>query len=119
MYPNPQDALPLPSRPNPAQYKKLAKDLVKACRSADPAAVRAWAARWVERLVALDDRAVPARQQWTDGQISAVAQFALARLSRGEGSPGRCTLADAQFVIAHASCCLRMRFCDDRWHGAT
>jgi ankyrin repeat protein len=102
MYPNPQDALPLPSRPNLAQYKKLAKDLVKACKSGDPAPVRAWAARWVERLVALDGRAVQSRQQWIDGQISQVAQFALDRLSRGEASPGRCALADAQFVIARA-----------------
>jgi hypothetical protein len=39
------DALPLPPRPDLAQYKKLAKDLQHACRSADPAAIRAWAAR--------------------------------------------------------------------------
>lgn len=32
MFPNPQDALPLPPHPNLEQYKKLAKDLVKACR---------------------------------------------------------------------------------------
>jgi hypothetical protein len=43
MYPNPQDALPLPSRPSVEQYKKLAKELVKSCKSADPTAVRAWA----------------------------------------------------------------------------
>ena len=35
MYPNPQDALPLPPRPNLEQYKKLAKDLVKAWKSSD------------------------------------------------------------------------------------
>ena len=38
MYPNPQQALPLPTRPNVEQYKKLAKDLVKACKSGEPAA---------------------------------------------------------------------------------
>ena len=27
MYPNPQDALPLPQRPDLEQYKKLAKEL--------------------------------------------------------------------------------------------
>lgn len=32
MFPNPQDALPLPPRPNLEQYKKQAKDLIKACR---------------------------------------------------------------------------------------
>jgi hypothetical protein len=30
MYPNPQEALPLTSRPNLDQYRKLAKELVKA-----------------------------------------------------------------------------------------
>lgn len=29
MYPNPQDALPLPPHPSVEQYRKLAKDLVK------------------------------------------------------------------------------------------
>jgi len=41
MYPNPQEALPLAPRPNLEQYRKLAKDLVKACRSQDLAAVSA------------------------------------------------------------------------------
>ena len=53
MYPNPQDALPLPARPNVEQYKKLAKDLVKACKSGDPAATRLWSIRWVRSLAAL------------------------------------------------------------------
>ncbi len=50
MYPNPQDALPLPPHPSVEQYKKLAKDLVKSCRSGDPAAIGAWALRWIEAL---------------------------------------------------------------------
>ena len=33
MYPNPQDVLPLPPRPDLEQYKKQAKDLVEACRA--------------------------------------------------------------------------------------
>ena len=53
MYPNPQQALPLPTRPNVEQYKTLAKDLVKACKSGEPAAVREWAVRWIEKLAAL------------------------------------------------------------------
>jgi hypothetical protein len=52
MYPNPQDALPLPSRPSVEQYKKLAKDLVKSCRSGDPAAIGIWASQWIEALAA-------------------------------------------------------------------
>ena len=43
MFPNAQDALPLPLRPNLERYKKLAKDLVKACKSADPDAIGDWA----------------------------------------------------------------------------
>ena len=47
MFPNPQDALPLPPRPSLEQYRKLAKDLVKACKSGDPDGVGAWADRWM------------------------------------------------------------------------
>src|SRR5260370_38301570 len=37
------DALPLPPHPHLGYYRKLAKDLLKACASgADPAALRAW-----------------------------------------------------------------------------
>ena len=47
------DALSLPPRPNLDQYRKLARDLQRAVRAADPAAFHRWAARWpndVERL---------------------------------------------------------------------
>ena len=40
MYPNPQDALPLPPRPNAQQYRKRAKELVKAGKSGDSEAIR-------------------------------------------------------------------------------
>jgi hypothetical protein len=103
MYPNPQDALPLPSRPRVEQYKKLAKDLVKACRSGDPAAIGAWASHWVEALAshqsepgALGDERAKA------GRATEVGQFARTRLrTDAEASPA-CVLADAQFVIARA-----------------
>ncbi len=42
------EARPLPSRPNLEQFKKQAKDLLKACASADPNEVHVWAERWVE-----------------------------------------------------------------------
>jgi hypothetical protein len=41
------DAKPLPPCPNLEQYKKQAKDLLKACVSADPDAIHAWAERWL------------------------------------------------------------------------
>jgi ankyrin repeat protein len=75
---NPQDALPLPPRPSLEQYKKRAKDLVKACKSGDPAAIRAWAARW------------------GDTDTRQIEQFARAKLA------GSCALTAAQFVIARA-----------------
>ncbi len=36
------DALPLPPHPHLGYYRKLAKDLLKACASDDPTALRAW-----------------------------------------------------------------------------
>ena len=36
---NPQGALPLPPRPSVERYRKLAKELVKACKSGDEDAV--------------------------------------------------------------------------------
>ncbi len=53
MFPNPHDALPLPPHPNLDQYKKRAKDLLKASQSTDPAAIRTWAAEWIASLVRL------------------------------------------------------------------
>jgi len=103
MYPNPQEALPLPPRPNVEQYKKLAKDLVKSCKSGDPAAFRAWAFQWVEALAALQQERRAFRNE---AEITArqkqVEQFARSRMSGGGEHASRCLLADAQFVIARA-----------------
>jgi hypothetical protein len=52
------DALPLPSRPNLEQYKKLAKDLRHACKSGDRRAIRDWAARWAETLARLQGKTI-------------------------------------------------------------
>ena len=52
MFPNPQAALPLPARPNVEQYKKLAKELVKACKS-EPQAIHAWVSEWIRNLARL------------------------------------------------------------------
>jgi Ankyrin repeats (3 copies) len=101
MYPNPQEALPLTPRPNLEQYRKLAKDLVKACRSGDAGAVRAWAAAWVGQLArrwpglkTLDNETNIKRH------ADAVGEFAHAQLSAGPSK--KCALATAQFVIARA-----------------
>ena len=76
MYPNPQDVLSLPPRPNVEQYKKLAKDLVKACKSDAPDAILQWAAKW-------------------PGQAEQIGRFARDTLTSRD-----CALTGAQFVIA-------------------
>lgn len=42
------EARPLPPCPNLEQYKKQAKNLLKACASSDPDAIHAWAERWFD-----------------------------------------------------------------------
>jgi ankyrin repeat protein len=97
MFPNPQDALPLPPRPNLDQYKKRAKDLLKASQSPDQAAIRTWAASWIDSLVRLSDLTLtpqlPVRiDHWTDE----LEKFARGKLSESG------TLTAAQFVMARA-----------------
>lgn len=78
MFPNPQEAHPLASRPSLEQYRKRAKDRVKAARSGDVDAIRAWADGWkeIERIA------------------EKVAAFAREQLR----TPDLATLANAQFV---------------------
>lgn len=102
MFPNPQDALPLPPQPNLEQYKKQAKELVKACKSGDPDALGAWAANWVQTLARLQGlvitRELPVSM---DRWIAQVEEFARRKL-QDSGQRAKCSLADAQFVIARA-----------------
>jgi hypothetical protein len=103
MYPNPQDALPLPSRPSVEQYKKLAKDLVKSCRSGDAAAIGIWASQWIAALAAHQREPDTLRDGTAiNARANQVEQFARTKLSNGAGFSSRCVLADAQFVIARA-----------------
>src|SRR5262245_13357374 len=103
MYPNPQDALPLPPRPNAEQYRKLAKDLVKACRSGEPDAIRVWTVRWIERLASAQQEpgALPDKRDVED-RAGAVEEFARKKLAAGNGQGAACALTEAQFVIARA-----------------
>ena len=97
MYPNMQDVLPLPARPDVDQYRKRAKELTKACLSAEGGALHEWSKRWVTdlaRLVAPDDAGA-------FGDIARhaeqIAEFARVRLTRAG-----CALSEAQFIIARA-----------------
>src|ERR1051325_148081 len=101
MFPNPQDALPLPLRPNLERYKKLAKDLIKACKSVDPDAIGNWAEAWVKMLVKrsgmeLKRKESVAIRRWTEQ----VESFAQRTLLNQDGL--QCRLADAHLVIARS-----------------
>jgi len=95
VFPNPQDALPLPARPSLEQYRKLAKDLVKACTSGAPRAIAAWTDRWMASLLPGADR------RSRDRAANQVEEFAIRVMTR-EGGTRTCVLADAQFVIARS-----------------
>lgn len=95
MYPNPQDAVPLPPRPDVEQYRRRAKELVKACREGGDA-IPLWAARWVDRLFALHPDLPDFARQDARRRAEQITGFARERL----GSD--CTLSQAQFVLARA-----------------
>ena len=97
MFPNPQDALPLPLRPNLEQYKKLAKELLRAAKSTDSDAIPNWSTNWVKGLV--EGAAISSDWKlWRDPDawIRDVASFAQAKLSDGS------KLSDAHFIIARS-----------------
>lgn len=104
MFPNPQDALPIPPSPSVEQYRKIAKELVQACRSDDPAAIRAVCAGWIQKLADLTADATrpdAARVERHVAQVETFARHTFARTTSGErGGPRPCALADAQLVIA-------------------
>lgn len=103
MFPNPQAALPLPPHPSLERYRKIAKDLVKACKSGEHESLRRWAEEWVETIVRLSGLtttpALPVHiQSWTDD----VEDFARRKLSGSKPDSRKCALADAQFVVARS-----------------
>src|SRR6266542_2568584 len=101
MFPNPQAALPLPTRPNLEQYKKLAKDLVKACKSNEADAIAAWATKWIETLVSLAGLSItPQMPVRIESWVNQVTDFARRKMATSKGS--KSALADAQFVIARS-----------------
>src|SRR3954468_22531928 len=99
------DALPLPSRPNLEQYKKQAKELLKACKSDDPQALHAWVAQWLEAHLNVDPAVASARRAYTSGEIAGRIRVGVERLIKHLGvddaaSRGGCTLTGAQFALA-------------------
>jgi hypothetical protein len=105
MYPNPQEALPLPPRPNLEQYRKRAKDLVHACRSGAPDAIRVWAMQWIEAITELrgeSNRLWWWNQENIDRLANRIAEFAQTKFSTSGQPAPTCSLTEAQFVIARA-----------------
>src|SRR5436305_14928954 len=99
MFPNPQAALPLPANPDPEQYKKLAKDRVRACKSGKPEAIQDWASAWIATLVRHSGLAfTPGLPVESERWVAQVADFARRRLLAGKAGR-KCALADAQFVV--------------------
>lgn len=103
MYPNPQEALPLPAHPSLEQYRKRAKDLVKACKSGEQSAIHEWTTHWVEDLEAQYRQSNPAtKPQAFSASISEIEQFAREKLAGENQKNRKCSLSNAQFVIARA-----------------
>jgi ankyrin repeat protein len=94
------DALPLPTRPNLEQYKKLAKDFQHACKSSDPGAVRDWAARWAETIARLQGREITQNlRRQIDYEAERMARH-WRKFKKTYERAARCTLAEAQFFVA-------------------
>lgn len=109
MFPNPQDAVPLPAKPSLEQYRKRAKGLVRACNTRDRDAVLDWARVWIEALVAsLGAPSASIPPDSLDRAVENVGEFAWRTMSgeglKESGSRDRtpCALADAQLVIARS-----------------
>jgi ankyrin repeat protein len=96
MYPNPQDVLPLPARPDLEHYRKRAKDLATACRSGDEA-ISSWASDWIAALLQLPPDAPERTRRDATNRARQVAAYARDRLTAAD-----CSLSQAQFVIARA-----------------
>ena len=97
MFPSSQDALPLPARPRVDQYKKRAKELVKAVKSRDPTALKTWAREWIETLVSLADVTIAAQ---LPGSIDRWVDDLEGFVGRQRQSEKTLSLTHAQFVLA-------------------
>jgi len=94
------DVLPLPPRPSLEQYRKRAKDLVKACKSSDDGAVRAWATAWLEALATRHDEPItPFVRGSIDRATAEIERRVHEQRTSGDRPFG---LSDAQFLIARA-----------------
>ncbi|MDQ3518349.1 MAG: hypothetical protein M3466_08085, partial [Gemmatimonadota bacterium] len=97
------DVLPLPPGPSLKHYRKRAKDLVKAAKSADAGAVRTWATEWLETLARLRGVGItPFVQGSIDRAIEAIEKRVREKVSESRHTVAGLALADAQYLIARA-----------------
>src|SRR5437762_13688995 len=99
------DALPLPPRPNLEQFKKQAKELLKACKSDDAQALVAWVTQWTEAQLKIDPAQASARRAYAPGEIAQRTRHGVERMMKHLGvtdaaSRLACTLTRAQFALA-------------------
>jgi ankyrin repeat protein len=100
------EARPLPRRPSLEQYKKQAKDLLKACISPDPSAIHQWAAQWVESYAGQEAevqarlRGIALTQQLRDSARREEIARIEKRIQEGKLVKPDPRLADAQFFVA-------------------
>src|SRR5215470_16240585 len=102
MFPNPQDALPLPPRPSLERYKKLAKGLVRACKSGDDKALRKWAEEWVRAIAKLSNKPAGNRAATNPNQVIKDVYDFIQRKMGGATNGKACALTAAQFVLARS-----------------
>ncbi|HQW67868.1 MAG TPA: hypothetical protein PLJ23_12560, partial [Gemmatimonadales bacterium] len=96
MYPNPQDVLPLPPRPDLGQYRTRAKELAAACTAGDTALLT-WASKWIAALDRLQPDHARTLPRDIERRTHQVVQFARDQMPKAD-----CSLAKAQFVMARA-----------------
>src|SRR5690348_5884451 len=96
MYPNAQDVLPLPPRPDLDQYRKRAKELVAASQDGE-SALLAWSMQWVTDLARLNPEAARMSPGELGRRAHQIAEYTKARM-HGNGL----SLSQAQFIIARA-----------------
>lgn len=96
MYPNPQEALPLPPHPDVEHYRKRAKELVGANRSGEDALL-AWTTQWIRKLLELQTGIPEAARRDVERLAPRITAFARQRLTGAKGE-----LSQAQFVLARA-----------------
>lgn len=103
MFHGTQDALPLPPRPNLERYRKLAKELVKSCKSGDEKAIGHWTGYWVRTLAGLTGlNRMPQAVAEIDRRTNEVEDFVRRTLLNSKPAGRKCALTDAHFAIARA-----------------